>query len=55
VPSAVLLEAANLNNPEDQISLRDPAYRQALAEAVVVGIERHFAPRDGSAHGNPTK
>jgi N-acetylmuramoyl-L-alanine amidase len=42
VPTAVLFEACNLNNPEDQLALRDPAFRQQLAEALLDGIVAYF-------------
>jgi N-acetylmuramoyl-L-alanine amidase len=46
VPASVLVEAVNLNNAEDQKQLRDPAFRQAFAEAILAGLERYF---DGDA------
>jgi N-acetylmuramoyl-L-alanine amidase len=45
VPASVLVEAANLNNPDDQRRLRDPAYRQRFAEAVALGLQDYFEGR----------
>ena len=42
VPASVLVEVVNLNNGEDQKQLRDPAFRQAFAEAVLDGLLRYF-------------
>jgi len=49
--AAVLLEACNLNNPDDQRNLRDPSFRQDLADALVSGLEAFFAgaPLAGAA------
>ena len=49
VPAAVLVEACNLNNPEDQRSLRDPVFRQAFAEGVVDGLVAYFDGRTAQA------
>lgn len=46
VPAAVLLEAGNLNNSVDQKSLRDPVFRQDLAEALVAGLTAYFEGHD---------
>ncbi|MEM7246424.1 MAG: N-acetylmuramoyl-L-alanine amidase [Acidobacteriota bacterium] len=42
IPTAVLIELCNLNNPEDQRRLRDPSFRQLQAEALVEGLRAHF-------------
>ena len=42
VPTKVLVETANLQNPDDRKCLADPAWRQAYAEAFVNAVERHF-------------
>jgi N-acetylmuramoyl-L-alanine amidase len=50
VPASVLVEAVNLNNKEDQLRLRDPAFRQAFAESILDGLLRYFdgaEPRSG--------
>jgi len=38
----VLVEVANLNNEEDADNLRDPAFRERYAEAVVKGIRAYY-------------
>ena len=38
----VLIEVANLNNEEDADNLRDPAFRERYAEAVVKGIRAYY-------------
>jgi len=45
IPAAVLIETCNLNNQDDRKSLRDPAFRQRLAESVVDGLEQYFDGR----------
>lgn len=40
---AVLIEVGFVSNPDDRSRLRDTAYRDKLAEAVVRGLERWFA------------
>jgi N-acetylmuramoyl-L-alanine amidase len=42
VPTKVLVETANLQNPDDRKCLADPVWRQAYAEAFVNAVERHF-------------
>lgn len=42
VPTKVLVETANLQNPDDRKCLADPAWRQAYAEAFVKAVGRHF-------------
>ena len=42
IPS-ILVETAFISNPEEEAQLRDPAYRQALVEALATGIRRYFA------------
>lgn len=49
VPTSVLLEACNLNNPEDQRNLRDPTFRQRLAGAFLDGLVRFFDSGDAQA------
>ena len=38
----VLLEVLNLQNPDDAARLREPAFRERYAEAVVKGIQAYF-------------
>ncbi len=45
IQAGVLFEACNLNNPADQKNLRDPAFRQDMAEALVLGLESYFNGR----------
>ena len=50
IPASVLVEVVNLNNKNDQLRLRDPAFRQAFAESMVDGLLGYFdgdAPRSG--------
>ena len=42
VPTKVLVETANLQNPDDRKCLADPAWRQAYAEAFVEAVKHHF-------------
>ena len=43
VPVETLIEVSNLSNPGDARALKDPAYRQRVAEAYVEGLMRYFA------------
>lgn len=42
-PTKILVECANLTNPEDQKNVADPAWRQWFAEAFVAALRKHFA------------
>ncbi len=42
IPTRVLIELANLQNPDDQIRIRDPDYRQKLAEMFVDSLLIYF-------------
>ena len=42
IPS-VLVEAAFISNPEEEIKLNSDAYQEQLADALMRGIERYFA------------
>jgi len=42
VPTKVLIETANVNNPTDRGRLADPAWRQAFAEAYVDALKRYY-------------
>ena len=42
IPS-ILVETAFISNPEEEVKLRDPAYRRELVEALSTGIRRYFA------------
>jgi N-acetylmuramoyl-L-alanine amidase len=44
VPAKMLLEACNLANAEDRELIQTRTYRQKVAEAVVQGILRYYAP-----------
>jgi N-acetylmuramoyl-L-alanine amidase len=46
VPASVLLEVCNLNNASDRRHLRDPVFRQQVAEAVVDGLVDHYDGRE---------
>jgi N-acetylmuramoyl-L-alanine amidase len=42
IPS-ILVETAFISNPDEERKLKDAAYQEKLAEAIVVGIKRYFA------------
>ena len=42
VPTRVLVETANVQNPQDRANLIDPAWRQAYAEAFVEAVIQYF-------------
>jgi len=42
IPS-ILVETAFISNPDEEKKLKDSAYQERLAEAIVVGIKRYFA------------
>jgi N-acetylmuramoyl-L-alanine amidase len=42
IPS-ILVETAFISNPEEEKRLRSAAYRQRIAEALAIGIQRYFA------------
>lgn len=42
VPAKVLVETANMNNPQDALLLEDPAGREKIARAVVAGLRQYF-------------
>ncbi len=42
VPTKILLEVCNLNNPEDNRLLTDPAFRQRIAEAYVQAVVKLY-------------
>jgi N-acetylmuramoyl-L-alanine amidase len=42
VPVEVLIEVNNLNNPADRRLLKDPAYRQKVADAYVDSLQRYY-------------
>lgn len=42
VPTKILLELANLQNHQDAKMLKDPAYREKLAGAVVEALKEHY-------------
>jgi N-acetylmuramoyl-L-alanine amidase len=43
IPTKVLIETANLNNPTDCSRVADPDWRQLFAEALVDSLERHYS------------
>lgn len=43
IPCSVLMEVCNLNNAEDAKLLRDPVYRQAVADAYVAALLRYYS------------
>lgn len=42
IPS-ILVETAFITNPEEERKLRDPAYQNRMAHAILAGIKRYFA------------
>ncbi len=40
---AILAEVSFVSSPEDEANLRDPSYRQTLAEALYLGVSRYAA------------
>jgi N-acetylmuramoyl-L-alanine amidase len=42
---AVLIEPAFISNPSEAHRLEDPAFRSAVAEAVLAGTRRYFEAR----------
>ncbi len=51
VPVETLIEVSNLSNPGDAHALKDPAYRQKVAEAYVEGLMRYFATPSSATSG----
>ena len=51
VPVETLIEVSNLSNPADARALKDPAYRQKVAEAYVEGLMRYFAAPPPATNG----
>ena len=48
---AIRLDAGYLTNPGDARRLRDPAFRDVLAEAIVVSVQRFYlSPEVDSSH-----
>ena len=39
---SVLVETAFISNPEDEVLLADPQFRQRVAEAIAKGINSYF-------------
>jgi N-acetylmuramoyl-L-alanine amidase len=42
IPS-ILVETAFISNPQEERRLRDPAYQNKMADAILAGIKRYFA------------
>ena len=56
VPS-ILVETAFISNPQEELRLRDDAYRDKIAHAILAGIKRYFGahpprPQGPLAHAN---
>jgi len=51
VPS-ILVETAFISNPDEENRLRDPAYQQRIARAIVAGLTRYFARNPPLARQN---
>jgi N-acetylmuramoyl-L-alanine amidase len=47
---AVQLDAGYLSNPGDAVRLADPGFRDVLAEAVVVAVQRFYLSPESDAH-----
>jgi len=52
IPS-ILVETAFISNPEEELRLRDPAYRRDLVEALATGIRRWLAKNPPLARSRP--
>jgi N-acetylmuramoyl-L-alanine amidase len=52
IPS-VLVEAAFISNPEEEVRLNSEAYQQQLADALMRGIVRYFARNPPLARNRP--
>ncbi len=50
IPS-ILIETAFISNPEEEQRLKDEAYQNNMAQAVLNGIKRHFAAHPPGARG----
>jgi len=46
---AIRLEVGYLSNPGDAARLADPAFRDTIAEAVLVALQRLYLPREAPA------
>jgi N-acetylmuramoyl-L-alanine amidase len=53
IPS-VLVEAAFISNPTEEIKLNSEAYQSQLADALLRGIESYFAKNPPQGHDRPT-
>jgi len=42
IPS-ILVETAFISNPDEERKLKNPAYQEKLADAILAGIKRYFA------------
>jgi N-acetylmuramoyl-L-alanine amidase len=51
IPS-ILVETAFISNPQEELRLQDESYQQAMAQAMLKGIERYFAKNPSGAR-NP--
>jgi N-acetylmuramoyl-L-alanine amidase len=51
IPS-ILVETAFISNPQEELRLQDESYQQAMAQAMLKGIERYFAKNPPGAR-NP--
>jgi N-acetylmuramoyl-L-alanine amidase len=47
VPS-ILMELGYLSSVEDEKKLKSPEWRKAMADAMVVAIDKHFAAMDAA-------
>jgi hypothetical protein len=52
IPS-VLVETAFISNPEEEVKLRSEAYQEALADALMKGIQAYFARNPASGAKPP--
>ena len=50
IPS-ILVETAFITNPDEERKLRDDAYQDQMADAIVSGIRRYFAQNPPLARG----
>lgn len=50
IPS-ILIETAFISNPDEELRLKDEDYQNTMAQAILAGIERHFAAHPPAARG----
>lgn len=54
VPQSILLEVINLNNKKDAALIKDPEFRQKVAEAFLDAVRAHYAGSGGASTSSTT-